>query len=240
MTRNLSTTFKPENPKLDRDGMKRIFVVLAYVIIESVVLFVSAGRLNWPGAWAYTGLRLAIFLTVGIWVARRNPELINERGRRSPDTKSWDKVFAAVYTLFLIITPIIAGLDARNEWSSVSLIWQTVGFLGLIPAMILPYWAMSVNKYMVTTVRIQTERGHQVVSTGPYQYVRHPMYVGAVLMALFAPLLLGTWWTFVPSIIVGISIVVRTALEDRTLQAELPGYTDYAQQVRYRLLPGIW
>jgi protein-S-isoprenylcysteine O-methyltransferase Ste14 len=115
-----------------------------------------------------------------------------------------------------------------------------VAFVGFIPAMALPWWAMSVNTYLSTIVRVQTERGHHVVTAGPYRYVRHPMYVGTILFGLCIPLFLGSWYALLPGALMGIGYVIRTALEDRTLQAELPGYADYAAQVRYRLLPGVW
>jgi len=106
--------------------------------------------------------------------------------------------------------------------------------------MVMPLWAMSANAYLSTMVRIQDDRGHQVVTTGPYRYVRHPMYVGTIFFGLCMPLFLGSWWTFVPCGLIVILFIIRTALEDRTLRDELPGYAEYAERVRYRLLPGVW
>lgn len=229
-----------EKSGLDRAGKKRVFEVLFYLSLEAVILFVAAGTLDWPAAWLYVGVRLFTLLSVGIWVARRNPELINERGRSSDKTKGWDKVFAAIYAPLLFITPAVAGLDFRFGWSAVPVAWQIVGLLALVPAMILPYWAMDVNRFLVKTVRIQEERGHQVVTTGPYRYVRHPMYVGAILLSLSGPLLLGSWRALLLGALSAAAIVGRTILEDKTLQRELPGYSEYAERVRYRLVPGIW
>ncbi len=235
------TSNRVSEPSLDQAGKKRIVVVLAYFAIEAGILFLAAGQMAWLEAWIYLALRLSAFLTLGIWAARKNPELINERGRRSDKTKPWDKVFGAIYAPLMLITPAVAGLDAvRYGWSNFPAPWKVVGFVLCIPAMILPYWAMSVNQFMVTTVRLQEERGHRVVRNGPYQYVRHPMYVGAILLLLSGPLLLGSWWALVPGGLATVALLVRTKLEDQTLRLELPGYADYAQRTRYRLLPGIW
>ena len=228
---------KPEN-KLNKYGRKRIIVITLYVCIEAAVLMWAAGTLRWPEAWIYFGLRIGSMAIASFFIVRKNANIINKRGQKLDNTKSWDKWFGAVYTLTILLFPIIAGLDYRYGWSTMALIWQMVGFVGLIPAMILPYWAMAENRHLYTTVRL--EEGQQVMKTGPYQYVRHPMYSGALLYVLFAPLLLGSWWAFVPNGIAAISLLVRTALEDRTLQEELPGYAEFTEETRYRLLPGIW
>lgn len=240
MTEN--TIYQPESNKLNRDGKRRIISVSVYFGLEMLILFTAAGRLNWTAAWVYLGLRFVAFLASGLWMMRINPQLINERGRKNAaKTKSWDKIFTAVYLLMLFITPLVAGLDAgRFSWSTTTLVWQVTGLIILIPAMLLPYWAMAVNPFLVTTVRLQEERGQYVVNSGPYQFVRHPMYTGMILMSIASPLLLGSWWMFLPTGITSIAVIVRTALEDRTLQAELPGYTEFTKQTRYRLLPGIW
>lgn len=230
-----------EAPGLDRSGRRRIVSVLFLFLIEVIVLFVAAGRLNWTEAWIYVGLRFGALLTLGLWAARKNPDAVNERGRSSENTKSWDKVFGAIYAPMLLLTPVVAGLDAgRYAWTTVPLVWKAIGFLMLIPAMILPYWAMAVNPFLATTVRIQEERGQRVIKSGPYRYVRHPMYVGAILLALGSPLFLGAWWALVPGGLAALALVVRTALEDRTLMTELPGYMEFSEETRYRLLPGVW
>jgi protein-S-isoprenylcysteine O-methyltransferase Ste14 len=226
--------------KLETAGKKRIVVVLFYMIAAWVLIFMGAGTFNFAAAWVFAALQLSIFLTVGVRVIRVNPEIINERGRKSDKTKSWDKIFYVFYALQVILMPLVAGLDYRFGWSTPVLGWQIVGFVSLIPGFSIPYWAMMVNDFLTTTVRLQEERGHYVVTAGPYRFVRHPMYFGALLGWIGTPLLLGTWWALVPSGIALVAMVVRTALEDKTLQAELPGYAQYAQHVRYKLLPGIW
>jgi protein-S-isoprenylcysteine O-methyltransferase Ste14 len=232
---------QPEAPRLDRSGRKRIVQVIVLFLIETSLLFVAAGRLDWIEAWVYFALRFGALLTIGLWAARKNPGVINERGRSSDNAKSWDKIFGAIYAPLLFIIPIAAGLDAgRYGWSNVPQIWQTIGLLALIPAMILPYWAMAVNPFLVTTVRIQEERGQQVIAAGPYRFVRRPMYVGAILLSVGGPLLLGAAWALIPGGLATIALVVRTALEDRMLQIELPGYKEFTRRTRYRLIPGVW
>ena len=228
-------------PSLDRSGVKRIVQVLATGILLGVVLFVSAGRLDWPMAWVYVGLYFVGILVNGIVLGRRSPELINERGRGLRGTKSWDKVWVAISAPLPLIMLVIAGLDAgRFGWSSMPLPLAVAGLMVLVLAYAVIAWAMAANAYFSTAVRIQEDRGHRVVSSGPYRFVRHPGYVGMILMYVGAPVMLGSLWALIPGGLNGVAFIVRTALEDGTLQAELPGYSDYAGRVRYRLLPGIW
>jgi protein-S-isoprenylcysteine O-methyltransferase Ste14 len=234
---------QPSGPKLslERSGIRRLVQVFASVLIIGALLFLSAGRPNWPEAWILSCLYLAYLLALMVWGLGRDPDLMNERGKRADNVKGWDKVLMAIYVPILFIMPVIAGLDAgRFGWSEMPLAWQVIGLVGLIPAMAMPWWAISVNTYLSTVVRIQDDRDHQVVTTGPYQYVRHPTYVGTILFGLCTPLLLGSWWALIPGGLIAILFVIRTALEDRTLRDELPGYAGYAERVRYRLLPGVW
>ncbi len=228
------------HPKLEKEGKQRIVVVLMFMTTAWALFFLGSGTINWPAAWVYVALQLIIFLTIGLQVIRLNPEIINERGRKSDKTKWWDKIFSLIYAPQIFLTPLIAGLDYRFGWSTANFDWQVVGFICLIPGFSLPYWAMMVNDFLTVTVRLQEERGQRPVTHGPYQFVRHPMYLGAILGFLGTPLLLGTWWAFIPTSLASIALIVRTALEDKTLRSELPGYKEYAQQTRYRLLPGLW
>jgi protein-S-isoprenylcysteine O-methyltransferase Ste14 len=227
-------------PKLDRTGIGRLVQVVFIIALDAAILLAAAGTWSWPAAWVYLGMRTLAFLFFGTLLLRINPEIINERGRLPRDMKRWDKIFAVAYTPLVLALPLVAGLDFRFEWSAVPLWLQIVGAVGMVPAVILPYWAMIVNAYLTTTVRVQTDREHRVVSTGPYRYVRHPMYAGMILMAFSMPLLLDSWWTLIPGILSILVISGRTQKEDQLLQGELPGYAEYARQVRYRLLPGIW
>ncbi|MEW5719963.1 MAG: isoprenylcysteine carboxylmethyltransferase family protein, partial [Chloroflexota bacterium] len=153
----------------------------------------------------------------------------------------WDRVLTSIYAIFLFAIYIVAGLDAgRFQWSATPLAVQVVGGIGFVLGSVLVYWAMLANPFLAQVVRIQTERAHQTVSSGPYRYVRHPMYAGILVSYGATPLLLGSWFALAPFAVMAVLLVVRTALEDKTLQAELPGYAEYAQRVRYRLLPRVW
>jgi len=179
-------------------------------------------------------------LTGGLYVTHKAPAAINERGRSSDKTKPFDKLFGRLTIPLVLGTYLIAGLDYRLGWSALPLWLQVAGFAGLLPSLVIPYWVMLVNAYAATTVRVETERGQHVISDGPYRFVRHPMYSGILLGYLFMPLAFGSWWMAVPCVLLIGLFVWRTAREDATLLAELPSYIDYAQNTRFRLLPGVW
>jgi len=237
VTSSIST--RPEKPSLDKAGRRRIVVVLVTMAIGWAILFLGAGTLRYTEAWAYVALQLIVFLTAGLYIIRRNPGIINERGNIQVE-KSWDRVIMWLYAPQMVLMPLVAGLDYRFGWSTVPLWLQIISFIMIIPGMVLPYWAMLVNNYLVVTVRVQEERDHRVVTGGPYHYVRHPMYVGIILSYLFTPLALGSWWALIPGGIAIAAIIARTSLEDITLREELPGYVEYSEETRYRLLPGVW
>jgi len=226
--------------KLDRSGINRILQILATLLIFGAVLFALAGRLDWWEAWAFLAIFVLAVCVNGLWTLRHNPGLINERGRIAKESKPWDKVLMSLYTLFLLGMVVVAGLDARFGWSEAPQAIKIVGGLVFILAMLLVFWVMTANTFLSTMVRIQTERGHYTVTTGPYRYVRHPMYAGMFFFFWGIPLLLGSWWALIPGVVNVVIFIIRTALEDKTLQAELPGYAEYAQRVRYRLVPGVW
>ncbi len=227
-------------PRLERSGINRIIQVFGSVLLMGLVLFVSAGRLDWPAAWIFLGTYVLVILTLGVWAIRKNPEVVNERGKMK-NIKSWDKTLMTIYTVMLFVLFAVAGLDAgRFGWSVMPLALQVIGYIALIFAMAVTYWAMGTNPFLSTIVRIQDDRGHYVVTSGPYRYVRHPMYAMILLMYPGIALELGSWLALLPAVVIVIVFVIRTALEDRTLQAELPGYAAYAQRTRYRLVPGVW
>jgi protein-S-isoprenylcysteine O-methyltransferase Ste14 len=171
----------------------------------------------------------------------KNPELIAERGQTKEDTKSWDKLLTTLITIPTLIMLIIAGLQVRYGWPP-QLDWmiQLVGLVVVALGYGLVSWAMASNPFFARTVRIQMDRGQTVAAGGPYRYVRHPGYVGMMTYSFASPLALGSLWALIPAVLVVSGFVVRTALEDKTLQAELDGYKDYAARVHYRLLPGVW
>jgi len=202
-------------------------------------LSIAAGRLDWPMAWIYTGISIvdAIWLLLVV-----SPELMRERTHPKADTKTWDRVFARLTgPLGSTVILVVAGLDKRFGWSAqVPLAVQFVGLAVFVLGMGLMTWAMAVNDYFSLGVRIQKDCGHTVVTGGLYQYGRHPGYVGGIMFQLGTPLLLASLWALIPAGLTSLLLVVRTALEDRTVLNELEGYQEYAQQTRYRLLPAVW
>ena len=220
---------------LDRNGKRQMVRVAISFVLSGVILFWCAGRLDWLEGWIYWGGALAIAVVMGTMVARKNPEVINERGRKLSGTKRWDKVILWTIMPMAYFIPVVAGLDERFGLSSVPRSIQMLALAGLVLGMFLPYLAMLNNPFLAPTVRIQHERGHRVATTGPYQFVRHPMYTGIVLSWSCAPLFLGSWWALIPGGLGILGLVVRTVLEDHTLREELSGYVDYAARVRYRL-----
>lgn len=215
--------------------------LLAVFLGLAVLLFTPAGRLDWIQAWAFI-LAFGGFLTFyGLWVVRNDPGQINERSHTGKNTKSWDKVILAVYTVLLLSMLILAGLDAgRFRWALAPLALQILGWLGGAFAGFVIFRTAAVNTYLSRTVRIQDDRGQKVIDSGPYAWVRHPMYLGVIVLMISIPLLLGSLWALIPGGLIGALFVLRTALEDRTLLKELSGYPEYTGRVRYRLLPGIW
>jgi protein-S-isoprenylcysteine O-methyltransferase Ste14 len=204
-------------------------------------LLVPAGRLDWCAAWVYLGVFTAFMIANLVYLQRQNPELIARRARFGKGTKRWDVVWSVLFGPLFLSVFVLAGLDAgRYGWSSMPGWLWLVGFALFLPGAALFGRAMGENPFFEKTVRIQSDRGHRVVDTGPYRMVRHPGYLGFLGWILSTPLLLGSWWAFVPALLSIAGVVVRTALEDRTLNGELPGYADYAKRVRYRLVPGLW
>jgi protein-S-isoprenylcysteine O-methyltransferase Ste14 len=228
-------------PGLERSGINRLLQIFVSVLLMGLVLFLSAGRLDWPAAWIFLGSYVLVILTLGVWVIRKSPDVVNERGKIAHNAKSWDKVLMTIYTVMLLTLFAVAGLDAgRYGWSAMPIAVQVAGYIALLLAMTMTYWAMAVNPFLSTIVRIQDDRGHYVVTSGPYRYVRHPMYSAILIMWPGIALELGSWWALIPAAVIVIVFVIRTALEDKTLQAGLPGYAEYAQHTRYRLVPGVW
>ena len=231
---------KLKKGKEDSTAIKVIKGVVT-VLFMLALLFVPAGTLRWPEAWLLLIFYLATVTGVMIWMKTNAPGLLKERMSRNKEIKSWDKIIMIAYSFLLIILLAVPGLDAvRFGWSEVSLLVKALGFIGYIPATSFAFWAMRENAYASDVVRIQEDRGHTVCTTGPYRYVRHPMYTGVILFVLCFPLSLGSLYSFIPASLIIVLFIIRTSLEDKTLLEELPGYKEYAQKVRYRLLPGVW
>jgi protein-S-isoprenylcysteine O-methyltransferase Ste14 len=220
---------------------KRILQLFLTNVVTGVALFAAAGTLRWLRGWIYLGLHVVLVTVSGILIVRANPAVIAARAKIPRDAKAFDKVILRIYVLLLFATVIVAGLDAvRYRWSSLPLATVYLGVPIAIVAILPPLWALMVNPFAEAAVRIQKERGHVVITKGPYGFVRHPMYLGVILTGIAAPLILGSAWAFVPAAATFILFIVRTALEDKTLRAELPGYAEFAEHTRYRLIPGVW
>jgi protein-S-isoprenylcysteine O-methyltransferase Ste14 len=217
-------------------------VIIAVLFPLAPILI--AGRFDWWQAWVYVVLCVVPALGSRYVLFRRNPSLLAERARftQAEGIKRWDKT---IVTLIAILIPfvvmIIAGLDKRYGWSPEGALWlQLVAIAIFLLGYALATWAMLTNPFFSSVVRIQKDRGQQVVSAGPYRFIRHPAYSGSLIGWVVTPIILGTLWALVPVALLIALYIARTALEDRALQAELPGYREYAQQVGYRLLPGVW
>ena len=218
----------------------RVAQIGVMFLVIGVVLFGSAGRLDWVWGWVYLAIYLASTL-VNAWFLRRDPELVAERGQPG-EMSGWDKAISGLWSLMqFALLPLVAGLDVRFGWTGpVDIAWHLAGVLLFAAGLALFGWAMIANAYFSTVARAQPERGQTVCREGPYRFVRHPGYAGAILQSIGSPLLLGSIWALLPAVAAGALMIARTWFEDRMLMAELPGYVGYARQVRRRLVPGIW
>src|SRR4030042_1499603 len=216
--------------------------MLLVVIIPFLPLLIS-WRWDWWEAWVYANICIFGFAISRVLTARRHPDLLAERARfmRHENAESWDKLLAPLVGLGGGLIPRIAGLDTLFDCSpTFSLSVKIPSLLIILAGYALASYALIENRFFSSMVRIQTDRGHQVVSSGPYRWIRHPGYTGALLTYLCTPFFLDSLWAFLPVVFLTIVLMIRTGLEDRTLQDKLEGYRDYARQVRYRLLPGGW
>jgi len=230
-------------PSTHRRGLKRWAIrEVSGVIMAAVVLFVSAGRLDWGMGWALVGLYALWVAALAVFLIPINPDLLIERAERKKSDKRWDTVLLSLLGLSTVAKYIIAGLDHRFGWSGGGLpFWfQILALLAAGLGYALLTWSMVSNAFFALVVRIQSDRGQTVATGGPYRWVRHPGYSGSVVFELATPLALGSLWALIPGGVGALVLIVRTALEDKTLQVELDGYRDYTRRVRYRLLPGVW
>lgn len=226
------------SPETKTKARKRILQVVIQYFIFALVLFLTSGKLNWSWAWAFMGVNVVILLINALILS---PELMAERGEVKEDVESWDRTIALLGVILTLATIILPGLDLRYGWSpQLNSSIQITGLIFYALGMGLFSWSMVSNPFFSGTVRIQMDRGHVVATSGPYRYVRHPGYVGYITSWIATALALGSLWTLIPATLLLITMTIRTALEDKTLQQKLEGYKEYAEQVRYRLLPGIW
>ena len=223
----------------------RMFVVFGlYVLLFACLPLIIYGRSDWWQAWVFAAMTILSALISRLLVARKNPDLLAERGRYAsvPEAKDWDKKLSPLVGLVgPLLSLVVCGLDRRYGWSPLIPLWlMLAALLALFGAHVLAGWSLVVNRFFSGMARIQAERGQVVVDSGPYRIVRHPGYAGGGLAFLATPVLLGSLWGLIPALGTLALIVVRTSLEDRMLQDELPGYRGYAARTRYRLIPGIW
>jgi protein-S-isoprenylcysteine O-methyltransferase Ste14 len=211
--------------------------------IMLVLLFAPAGTLAWPAGWIFLvefGLASTLITR---WLRRHNPALLEERMKPliQREQKPWDRRLMSVFLVLWCAWFVLMSLDAgRFGWSDVPLWLRVAGAVAIAAAMCIMFLVMRANAFAATVVKIQAERGHRVISDGPYAVVRHPMYGGTLLLILGIPLLLGSWLGLALAPVIVLLFAVRAVMEERTLMAELPGYADYAARVRYRLVPGLW
>ncbi|PBC11878.1 isoprenylcysteine carboxylmethyltransferase family protein [Mesorhizobium sp. WSM3859] len=221
---------------------KLILQTFVWFGVMGALMFVSAGTMHWWGAWVYLVLMVGLSLTLGVALARRDPGLMNER--LSPpiqkDQAAADKILLSILLLAIFAWLALMGLDFRFGWSAVPAWVQAVGAAVLLISIWVCYLTMIENSFAAPVVKIQDERGQKVITTGPYAYVRHPMYSGAILFFAGTALLLGSWWGLasVPFFIA--LLAIRTFIEEQALRTGLRGYDDYAARVRYKLIPMVW
>jgi protein-S-isoprenylcysteine O-methyltransferase Ste14 len=211
------------------------------IIAIGVAIFALAGRLDYWQGWLFFSTFLILMAAFGVFFVKK-PDLVQERLKPGPGVKWWDKIFFVLYIPLSFSVSLLAALDAgRFHWSpQLPIVLYPVTFVLILFGYCIIYWAMWTNNFFSSRVRIQTDRGHYVVTEGPYHYVRHPGYVGMIIFIPASALLLGSLYALIPAGVTIFLLVIRTSLEDITLQKELPGYSDYTKQVRFRLIPCIW
>jgi protein-S-isoprenylcysteine O-methyltransferase Ste14 len=223
---------------------KIVAAFLVVVLLPPAIMFVAAGRYDWWEAWAMVAVLVVTTLVSRAILIVKYPDLALERARwtQGQDSKDWDRKLMPIVALYgPFLMWLTAGLDKRFDATSpLPLALELAAFAVVIAGYLFSTWAMITNRFFSSVFRIQTDREHAVVTGGPYRLVRHPGYAGGFVGYLATPIALGTLWVYLPALLTVVAVVVRTYLEDQALQAELPGYVEYTQRTRYRLLPGIW
>jgi protein-S-isoprenylcysteine O-methyltransferase Ste14 len=223
---------------MNKDIIRRLIQVFSVLILQGAILFIAAGTLSWKWAWAV--LLLGLFLLI-INLILLPAELIEERGRKKENVKKWDKILTSIIGIPTVLMYIFSGLDHRFNWTGgVSITVNIAGMAFIFLGSIMFTWSMVSNRFFSTLVRLQIDRQQTVVTEGPYKLVRHPGYLGYITFTLATPVALGAFSGLIFSVIIGILLIVRTALEDATLKKELPGYAEYAKNVKYKLIPLLW
>jgi len=221
--------------------LKLIISSILKLAVLFALVFWGAGRLDYWQGWGFIVLMLGTGLAAFI-LFKQNPSLLKERLKPGPGMKWWDKIFWVFHMTTYMALIIVGILDGgRFLWTEFIPLWgYIVSYLVYIIGTIIIFWAMWTNNYFSSVVRIQKDRGHKVITGGPYKFVRHPGYVGASLIALPIGPILGSLWAMIPGALWILGLIIRTYLEDKTLQKELEGYKEYTKKTRFRLIPGIW
>lgn len=232
---------KKDKKSITKDEIHALIDPYKWLILMTIIFFISAGRIDIPRAWLFFSILLIGSMVGSVLVWKFNREVLKHRVDIPKDTKSWDKLFLPIYFfLTLVITPVIAGLDVgRFYWSNLNISFMIIGIIIIIISYILILWSMAVNLHFEGTARIQKDREHQVIRTGPYKMIRHPGYLGMIFGQIALPFIIGSFFALIPAGIAIVAIIIRTFLEDKMLQNELDGYSEYAKKVKYRLFPGI-
>jgi protein-S-isoprenylcysteine O-methyltransferase Ste14 len=218
-----------------------VFNLLLIAVVLAGLLFVPAGRLDWTEGWVFLIGFFGFLICYGVWALRNDPSQLRERSKTGANVKAWDKIILSLYSLVLIVLfPVCALSAVRFKGNSMPAALEALGWIGIALAGGIILWVMRTNTFASRMARIQGDRGQTVVTAGPYQYVRHPMYLGNIILFAGIPFALGSLWGLIPGCVIVLLFSARTALEDRMLKRELPGYSEYTARVRFRLLPGIW
>jgi protein-S-isoprenylcysteine O-methyltransferase Ste14 len=227
-------------------NLKFFKVVIQFLLVMAILaglLFIPAGRLNWLDAWIYIIAYGIFLLSYAAWGFLKDPAQLEERSQAqsAKNVKPWDRVILFAYTVCLLALLVVCGLDAgRFRWTFIPPPVRGVGWIGMACAAALIFWCLTTNTYLSRVARIQADRGQVAITSGPYRYVRHPMYLGIIVLFVCSPIVLGSIWAVIPGGMICILFIIRTGKEDRMLIEELSGYSEYTQRVRYRLFPKIW
>jgi protein-S-isoprenylcysteine O-methyltransferase Ste14 len=217
---------------------------ILFAVLLPMVMFLTAGTFRWASAWVYLLIHVFFTLAGRLIAWRKNPGVLRERAQslEAEDTKPWDKVLVVIGGLVgPLILFLVAGWDYRYQATpELPLALQVIALVSVLCGFLLGTWAFVINAYFSAVVRIQEDRGQTVIQDGPYRYIRHPGYAGGLMAYLCIPMMLGTLWALIPAVILILVMIYRTSMEDKMLQEELPGYSEYATRTRFRLIPGIW
>lgn len=237
-----NTPSPPGHGRIERIARLRPLILAVISAALGAVLLAVGGRWDWIEGWVVAGAYFILMTGAGVWTLLRAPDLGRERVRAISHPGSLHErlilIWAPISLLSLIV---VAALDGgRYRWSQVPTWVHIAGFVMLAGYIALSVWAALSNPFLSATARVQEDRGHYVVASGPYLLIRHPMYLGLCLLGIGIPLTLGSWWSLIPGAVFALTFVYRTGQEDRFLEANLPGYLEYTQKTRSRLIPGVW